>query len=145
MNSGSLSRGARSSRDRFEGALLKCSISRRVHRPFIRYLELQAVFTGSVGQGFDASVIQAAVAVETHGGDVFGLGVIGQGLSDLLGGFDVAAVDLERDRGRGRERAAVDVVDDLRVDVVERTVYAEPRGIGRAGDGLAHPAAAALE
>src|SRR5947208_1956887 len=86
-------------------------------------LELQAALAGGVGQGLDAAVVAAPAAVEGDGLDAGGLGSLGDRLADPLGRLDVRAglqlaADLvDRARRRG-QRAAVEVVDDLGVDVL---------------------------
>src|SRR5262245_66425865 len=85
-------------------------------------LEFQAARAGAFGQSLDAAVIPVAAAIEYHLGHAGLLGPLGDERTDLDGG--VAGGALRRllleagvERRRVRERRALAVVDDLRVDV----------------------------
>src|SRR5262245_14032037 len=94
-------------------------------------LELQSAFAGSVGHRLHAAVILVPCAVEHDFRDPR---LLRTG-SDPLAHFGrllrlLAALDLRaRD---GHQRAAGDVVDDLRGDVLERTENHEARPLRRA-------------
>ena len=60
-------------------------------------LELQACFTGTVGNSLDATMIEVATAIEDHFGDAFLLCFLTDQLTELCGTFDRCA-RLSRDR-----------------------------------------------
>src|SRR5580692_5725825 len=94
-------------------------------------LELQSCFAGCVGQSLDPSVIDVAATVEDHFADALGFGTLGNGFADDFCRRHVAAgapVFLFAFGGaRRNQRLAVQVVDQLYINMVERTVHVEPR------------------
>ena len=80
-------------------------------------------------------MILVSTAVEHHLADSGGLGALGNSLADDFGRRDVAAAlqtlfRLSVERAGRNQRFAIAVVDDLRVNVLERTVNTEQ---GRSG------------
>src|SRR5690606_13798262 len=86
--------------------------------------------------------ILIAGTIEHHAGDPGGLGLLGEQLADGVGASDLAlafdADPLAAVGGAQQGHAAI-VVDQLRVDVLERTVDHQTRPLGGAGDALANP------
>src|ERR1700733_11178276 len=104
--------------------------------------ELQPVLTGGVGQCGDPPAVGVAAAVEYHSVDSGGLGPLRDQLTDphavgFLVALHAAHVCLDR-RGSGHRRA-VEVVDQLHVDVPRRAVHHQPRTLRGARDLLAQP------
>src|SRR5690606_30808308 len=130
----SRSRPSRSPRGlRFPRTLLKLAVS----------LKFQAGFAGRVREGLHAPVIQPAIPVKAYFGDVQFPGLLAQRLAHGLGALDVSARCVQ---GQGRRRgqgAAGGVVDDLGVDVFERTVYGQTGPLRRADHAVAHARLAA--
>src|SRR5258705_9955257 len=95
-------------------------------------LETQSAFTRRVRQCLDAAVVEIATAIEHHFLDAVLDGAFRQQLADRLGRIDVGASvsglahRLLQRRRRG-QRLALQVVDDLRVDVLRRTEHRQPR------------------
>src|SRR3954464_10609478 len=105
-------------------------------------LELETRVAGRVGDRSDAAVIEEPAAVEHDLGDTGGLGPVGHEGTDLRGRLDIAggaALEVLLDGGRGRDGAAVEVVDDLGGDVLVRAEHRQAGPLGGAGDELAHP------
>src|SRR3954451_2163422 len=106
-------------------------------------LEGQAALAGALGQGLDAAVVLVAAAVEDgrlHAGGLRALGQQHAGAAGLVHARQGLEVGLRpRDR---RERAAVDIVDELGGDAPVGAEHGDPRPLRRAGDLRAHPAAA---
>src|SRR5215207_2859284 len=99
---------------------------------FLIRLELQAAFAGGVGEGLDPAVVLAPAAVERDLRDAGRFGAVGDRAADELGGGDVAAVlqlpaHLAARRGGRRQRAAGEVVDELRVNVLVAAEHRQPR------------------
>src|SRR5579884_1385273 len=93
-------------------------------------LELQPCFTGGIGKGLNASVIKVAPAIEHDLGDALGFRLFRDRLADFLGRSQVAAGlfgALAFDSGSGNKSLALQVVDDLGVNVVRRAINAEAR------------------
>src|SRR5712691_5792144 len=95
-------------------------------------LETQSAFTRRVRERLDAAVIEIAAAIEHHFLDAVLHGAFRQQLADGLGRVDVGtgvaalAHRLLQRRSR-RQRLALQVVDDLRIDVLRRAEYRQPR------------------
>src|SRR5262245_25542257 len=111
--------------------------------------EIEPRLAGGVGQGLDAAVVQEAVAVEHDALDLALETHLGDQRADLLGRLGLGvrlerALQVTRQRRRGRERAALGVVHDLRVDVTGAAEDAEPRALLRAGDLVADAGATPL-
>src|ERR1035438_9065348 len=97
-------------------------------------LKLQAGFAGGVGQCLDAPVVEVAAAIEDHLLDALFHSQLGHCLADFLGRCQVAAcLHFGSQRGGRNQRLTLLVVDYLRVDVAQRTVYIQPRPLARAG------------
>src|SRR5207244_9405209 len=96
--------------------------------------------TGGVGESLDATVI--AVVAPVKGGllDALALGVFGQLFADGHSRLHVAAVGrfLPVAAAGGRQRYAVNIVDELRVNMFRAAEDAEARALGRADDVPAH-------
>src|SRR5262249_39637924 len=112
--------------------------------PVLIRLELEAALARCVGQRLDTAVVTIGTAVEHHGVDPLLAGALGDEFAHSLRGVDVGA-GLEAlahgllDRRGGRERRALGVVDDLRVDVLGRAEHRQPRpSVGRTLDGAAY-------
>src|SRR5437773_999782 len=83
----------------------------------------------------------ASSTVEDHLADALFVCPLGQQDADPRGRFDVAAVlapHVGINAGGGRQCAASDIVDDLRVDVAGRPEDGQARPLGRALKILAH-------
>src|SRR5947209_5485643 len=93
--------------------------------------EIEPALAGGVGQGFDPAVIEIGAAVEHNAFDPGRLGAFGEQLADRAGRPFVGAglqirleAGIER-RSRG-ERAAGQIVDDLRIDMARRAENRQP-------------------
>src|SRR5437763_4222100 len=98
-------------------------------------LEFQAALAGALCDGRDPAVVHEAVPVEHDRGDLLLLAFLRHELADLLRQlllFALAVLELRRERGGGGERLARDVVDHLRIDVVQAAVHREPGALLRA-------------
>ncbi len=106
------------------------------------HLKLQPALARRIGHGLDTPVVQITATVEDHRLDALFLGPLGNQLADLLGRRDVASGDvllavaiLALLEGAGRDnRRLLGVVDQLYIDVVDRTVDVQPgarRGSGQ--------------
>src|SRR5271170_6871711 len=82
-------------------------------------LETQPALACRIGQRLDAAVIEIMAAVEHHFLDAFGGADIGAGLE--------AAAQVFFERGRGRDRRSVLVVDHLGVNVLRRPKHRQAR------------------
>src|SRR2546423_764084 len=103
-------------------------------------LELQTRLAGGVREGLDAAVIEEAAPVEHGRSHARRLRTLRDRPADGGCGGHVLAARLQLRRGRRCQRPAGSVVDQLRVQVVQAAVDAEPRPLGRAGDLDPHPA-----
>src|SRR5439155_20701336 len=97
-------------------------------------LELESSFACRLCQRLHASVVQVAGAVEDDRFDVRLLRVLGQQLADLGRLFRLVALErlLQIQPARSRQRLALDIVDELRLDSLVRAEDDEPRPLGRA-------------
>src|SRR5580704_7239664 len=105
-------------------------------------LELQSGFTRGIGQGLDPSVINVTAAIEHNFGNSLSLGTFGDGFAHGLGCGDVSAsapLALLSTLGRmSRDQGfALEVVDQLYVNVIQRAIDVQPRTLGGAEDLLA--------
>src|SRR6201995_1236609 len=95
-------------------------------------LEGKSAFTRCIRKRLDAAVIEIAAAVEYDFGDAVLDGALRHQLAVGLGGIDVGAGlaalahRLFQRRGRG-QRLALQVVDDLRIDVLRRAEHRKTR------------------
>src|SRR5581483_9741232 len=104
--------------------------------------QLQPAFPGAVRQRGDPAVVAVPATVEDHRLDAGVLGPLREQLAHLarLGGLvAVGRADRRVQGGRGGQRAARAVVDDLREHVPGRPVDDQPRPERAAGDLLADP------
>src|SRR4051812_30676497 len=106
-----------------------------------RCLEAQPAFASGISQRLDATVVQILPTIENHFLDAILDGALGQQLAHGLRRVHVrtglAAIPqrLLQRRSR-RQRLALQVVDDLRVDVLRRTEHRQTRTtIGVAANG----------
>src|SRR4029077_6309442 len=98
---------------------------------------------------FHAPVINVSTPVENNLRDTLGLGALGNGFTYGFRSRQIAAGStrsLLAFRAVRRDQShTLQVVDDLHVDVVQRTVHIEPRPLGGSEDlfanALVHPAA----
>src|SRR3984893_10915785 len=111
-------------------------------------LELESSFTRCICQRLDTAVIQIAAAVKNHFLYALFMRALGDRLAHILRRCDVATGPLAialLGKGRCRsQRYAGVVVDQLRVDVVQRAVDVQPRPLGRAAHLLANARVHAL-
>src|SRR6476620_1278168 len=104
-------------------------------------LELQSAFAGGIRQRLDPAVIQPATAVKDDFLDLGTLCAIGQerahgfGRDDAAGGLQRLPQGLVQRRG-SRQRRALEVVDDLRIDMAAAAIDIEPRTLIRSEDAL---------
>src|SRR6478672_982875 len=107
----------------------------------LSYLELQSAFAGGIRQRLDPAVIQPASAVKDDLLDLGILGALGQerahgfGRDDAAGGLQRLPQGLVQRRG-SRQRRALEVVDDLRIDMAAAAIDIEPRTLIRSEDAL---------
>src|SRR5262249_31379133 len=102
-------------------------------------LKLQSSFAGGVREGLDTAVVQEAPAVEDRGRHAGGLRPTGDRPAHGRRGLQVLGAGLElRGRGRG-QRATADVVDELRVHVMQAPEDAQARPLAGTRDADAHP------
>src|SRR5688500_17154404 len=109
--------------------------------------ELEARVAGSVGDTGNAPVVVEPAPVEDDRVDPCSLRALADALAHRTRGFDRRrgpGGEARLHRGRRRERTAVHVVDDLRVDVPVRPEHREPRARGRPGHLLADAPVPAL-
>src|SRR5688572_25216462 len=99
--------------------------------------ELQSALAGAIGHCLHAAVISVSSAVEDDLRDSRVLRLRGQSLADL--GRPLRLLP-RRDAGigNGQNRPLRAVVDELRVDVLDRAVHHEARTLGAATDLLPH-------
>src|SRR5882757_829053 len=93
-------------------------------------LETQPALARRIGQRLDAAVIEIAAAVEHDFLDTVLHRAFRQQFADGLGGVDIGAglfAHVLFQRRGGRERLALQVVDDLRIDVLRRAEHRQPR------------------
>ena len=83
-------------------------------------LELEACFTGGVGECFNFSVVEVSTAIEYDLADVGFLGASGDEFTDLLGRALVGCSFLYSliEAGGGTECGACHVINDLGVDML---------------------------
>src|ERR1700691_4108081 len=104
--------------------------------------QLQPAFTGTVGESSDPAVVAVTATVEHHGLDAGLRRAPREQFADLarLGGLvALARPDRRVQGGRGGERTAHVVVDDLREHVPRRPVDDQPGPDRAAADLLAYP------
>src|SRR5450755_2228994 len=95
-------------------------------------LEAEPALARSICQRLDAAVIEIATAIEHHFLDAILYGALCQQLADRLRRIDVGAgvaavAHFLLERRGGGERLALQIVDDLRVDVLRRAKHRQPR------------------
>ena len=95
-------------------------------------LEVQPAFASRFRQGLDAAMVDEGATIEDDVGDAGFLGTLGDELANRRSSFLVGAglqrlAQVQVERRGGSKRAAGDVVDDLRIDVLRRTVNRETR------------------
>src|ERR1017187_1615607 len=116
-------------------------------RPKLK-LKLQTSLTGCIGQSLHPAVVQVSAAIEDNLLDALLLRALCNQLADRLRGGHVSAVVFVRglfaERGCRDQGDAVQVVDELRVDVVQRAVDVKARTLGRSGHLLADAGVHAL-
>src|SRR5207244_1001072 len=108
--------------------------------------KLQSPFARRIGQRLDASVEKVAAAVEHHALDLGRLRVLCQQLADLgrLGRLVAFERLLDLQPGRGRDRPAVRIVDELGDDPPIRAGDDEAWPTGRSRNLAAHAAMPAV-
>src|SRR5207247_1683752 len=100
--------------------------------------------TCPVGYSRDPAVVQASAAIEYSRLDAGVTGLLGQQFADGLRALGIAARRLGlRVRSR-RDRMRGNVVDELGIDVLVRSIDREPRPLGGASHLLAHTPVPAL-
>src|ERR1700704_7025801 len=106
-------------------------------------LEFQPRFPGRRGQGLYSSVVHITAAIEHDQFDPGSAGTLSNTFSDHFGGFDVASALkilarflIER-TCRGKCASAA-IVDNLRVNVFIRALYAKPGPLWRSGNACPH-------
>src|ERR1022692_2409223 len=108
-------------------------------------LEFQPRFPCRVGKSFYAAVILVTAPIENHFRNSRGNGALGDDASNDFCRGNVAATlgifprFLINGTG-GNKRRACAVVNDLRVNLIQRTIHGEPRTFGGARNLLAHAA-----
>src|ERR1035438_5750419 len=116
-------------------------------RPKLK-LKLQTSLTGCIGQSLHPAVVQVSAAIEDNLLDALLLRALCNQLADRLCCGCISAVvlvlGLLAERGCRDQGDAVQVVDELRVDVVQRAVDVEARTLGRSGHLLADAGVHAL-
>src|SRR3984893_13571232 len=106
-------------------------------------LKFQPRFPGCCSQGFHTAVVHVSAAIEHHLLDPGRAGALGNLFSNhfcrrhIVASLEVLARFLVNRAGRN-ERAAAAVLDDLRVDMPVRAVYAKARPLGRADNARAN-------
>src|SRR3954467_12648536 len=105
-------------------------------------LELQSALAGTVGHRLDAAVIFVSRAVEHDARDPRFLGAGRELLPDLARLLDLLPLELRA--GDRHQRTRRLVVDQLRVDVLQRAEHDETRTLGRALHLLADAEMAAI-
>src|SRR6185437_8867375 len=93
-------------------------------------LEVQSAFARGIRERLDAPVIEIAAAIEHDLLDAVLHRALREQLAHGLGGVDVGAGLLAHflfQRGGGRERLALQIVDHLRIDVLRRAEHGKPR------------------
>src|ERR671932_859827 len=99
-------------------------------------LEAQPSFARRFRERFHASVVEVAAAVEDDALDARLLRVRGEELAHLRGLLGLRALEraLQVQPARGGQRAALEVVHELRLDPAVRAEDDEARLLGRAAD-----------
>src|SRR3954454_18175823 len=105
-----------------------------MNEPYANSSERQSALAGGGGQRSDAAVILVTAAIEHDGLDAGGDRPLGDQLADLGPSVLVrAALELGLEafveRRGGRQGQALQVVDDLGVDVLARAEHAEARTV----------------
>src|ERR1700733_15871243 len=97
-------------------------------KTFKTALELQTCFACRVRQGLDAPVIEITAAIEDHLLDSLFQCTLRYQLAHFLGRRHVAtSLQLGGESGGGKDGFALGVINDLCINVVQRTVYVQPR------------------
>src|SRR6476620_1872622 len=108
-------------------------------------LNREPAFAGAFGEGLDAAVVAVAAAVEHRALDAGGPGALGQERVDLLGLLHPGErLEVCLRPGRGRDRVAAIVVDQLRADAAVGTKHGDAGALGAAADLCAHATVAPL-
>jgi hypothetical protein len=107
-------------------------------------LKFQPRFPGRLRQCGDATVVLISTSIKYNLLDARGLGTLCNHAPDNLRGRDVsAALDFLTSfaihRTCGGKSLTAAIVDDLRINMVERTVDAQARALWRAGNPLTDP------
>jgi hypothetical protein len=96
---------------------------------FLRHLELQSAFAGTIGERLDTPVEQETTTIEHDPGYTRSLGTFCNRLTNsgcgVTGCTRIAADILFKRRG-GSHRLASDIVDDLRIDMPTGTMDGKP-------------------
>src|SRR5262249_25387193 len=127
----SLSRSSRSRRSRGSRAIIFGPVW-----PQLLCSKLESAFARGIRQRLDPTVVEIAAAIEHDLLDAFRRGAFGEPLAHRLRRLDIGAgleavAHLLLHGGCGRQRAAVRVVDHLRIDMFGRTEHRESRAIAR--------------
>ena len=106
-------------------------------------LEFQPRFPGRIRESRDATVVLISASIKNDELNTCRLGTLRNDSTDNLGSRDVAAAfdflaGFRIDRARGGESLAAAIVDDLRINMVERTIDAKARTLRRARNSLTH-------
>src|SRR6185312_5958617 len=108
------------------------------------FSKLQAALTGAVGHRLHAAVVSVPRSIEHDAADACCLRALRDRLSDGRRAFLLFAIAHGK-IGHREQRAVRHVVDDLRVDVLERAPDNQTRALRRAFDALAHAQLAAVQ
>src|SRR5579862_3285742 len=113
------------------------NVSRRIC--FDISLEVQSCLSGRIRQRLDAAMVLVAAPVEHNLLDTCGASPLGDNFANHFCGGHVAAslgqsARLLVERAGGNQRAPTLIVDDLRVNMAERTIHTQPRTGGGARD-----------
>src|SRR5215469_1722611 len=111
--------------------------------------ELQPRLSGRVGKRLYAAMILVAAAVKHYALYARGLCALGDNLAHDLRRRDISPafnllLDVRVERARCGHRMALDVIDHLHADMLDRTKHAKPRTPLRTRQRLAHPPMNAL-
>src|ERR1700674_1714611 len=141
------SRSSRPPRSRPRPRSRRSRCSAILHRP----LELQSTLAGGVGERLDAPVIEIAAAIEDDRLHALGDGALGHELAHRFRGVDIgagleAAAHVLLHARRRNHGLALQVIDDLGVDVLRRAEDRQPRPRhALAAERPAHPAGTARD